>query len=207
MRGSIGTGAAPPFGQAGMLVASSEVTRERGGAGVLKINYEWGSTSGEPPGGATLPPEECGISMERIDIPLERHPTYATLAEVEVNAVRQLLQNFHEYAEKVGPEDVRQYQDIVADSADAQDLWHKMKRGFTHYPLWVPVYRWRLYYWTPPACTAGGYVEIPGGPVTPPADVDFLRQADSLDYNGSHWVLERSWISGPDIDTDIYPVA
>jgi hypothetical protein len=142
-----------------------------------------------------LPPDECNISMERLDRSLETHSRYAGLSETVVDAMRLLLQNYDQYKDD--------YESVVTGSTLGNELWKKMKRGFISYPIWTPVYRWKLYFWAAPPATEGGYKEIPGGPITGP-DTDWIRQADQLDFNGTHWVLERSWIGVPDLDVDIY---
>jgi hypothetical protein len=194
MPGTAGTG-----DYEGYFVWSSVVTKEPGGVGKLVITYGPGITTIPPSGAggsAVLPLDECGITMERLDKPIQTHPRYASLSGDLIDGITSLLQNPAEYGEQYGP-------DVAADSL-ALELYEKMKRGFTVYPLWVPVYKWRSFFWTEPTATNGGFIQTPYGPVHPPA-IDWLRQADSLDFNGTHWVLERSWIGGPDVDTDVYP--
>jgi hypothetical protein len=204
MPGAFGTG-----DLSGYVVSSSRVSREPGGVGKLQIVYvPWSMTfEGGGPAGALLPPDECGISMDRQDIPLWKHSRYSHLTDMEIEAVNLLIQNFDEYAGKVPPTSTgesRTYIEIVEDEADAEELYTKLLRGFTAYPIWVPLYRWKLHYWACPAATTGGYCESPNGPIPAP-ETDWIRQADQLDFNGTHWVLERSWMGMPDLDHDIYP--
>jgi hypothetical protein len=180
-------------------VKSSRVSREERGIGKLQIIYEAGNDTFEGGGpSALLPPDECGITMERLDRPIETHPRYSMLSDEMVDSVKLLLQNYDEYKADYEA-------DVLLDSV-ASEMWSKMKRGFTVYPIWVPVYRWAIHSWTCPSASEGGFIETPYGPITGPS-IDWLRQADSINFNGTHWVLERSWIGGPEVDTDVYPAA
>lgn len=196
LAGALGTG-----DQLGLVVAESRIVKEKGEVGLLTVRYEWASTSGNPSQGTTLPMDECSVTQEKLETALEKHSRYASLTEAELDAVRLLLQNYDQYS--------AEYEATVTGTALAEELWQKLKRGFTHYVTYYPVYRWKLYSWTPPTAEKGGFIQDPFGPIAVPADVVWLRQGDQLSFNGSHWVLERSWLGGDAsaIDSDIYPAA
>jgi hypothetical protein len=198
VRGSQGTG-----DQTGWLVDESRVVREKGGVGSLTIRYVPDAASLLPswPGASstTLPLDECSVSHEKLETALEKHVNYSSLTEAQRDAVRLLLQNYDQYK--------ADYEATVTGHALTNQLWLKLKRGMTHYVTYYPVYRWTLYSWQPPVGEAGGYIQTPYGPISVPGSVVWLRQGDQIKHNGSHWVLERSWLGGDaaSIDADIYP--
>lgn len=201
--------------QQGMVVAQSSVSRERGGRGALTIEWEWGRDSGPPPQGAELPADECSVTIDRLDTALEKHPRYREVMIGEdgrqrINAIKQLVGNWEEYkdSDKAGwifdnptPAGRPAYDGLVVE------LFDKMKGGATHFLLYVPVYRWRVYSWYPAVGTAGGSLEIPNGPITVPPDVEWIRNGDNITYNGTHWLLEKSWIGAPEWDPDLYTIS
>src|SRR5262245_56110105 len=74
LKGTLGTGLA-----AGMVVAKSKVTSEKGGIGLLVVEYEAGGS--QPTQGSTLPANEAGIQLEKIDLSLKEVPPWSTLSE------------------------------------------------------------------------------------------------------------------------------
>jgi len=193
LKGSLGTGEA-----AGMVVAKSRVTRERGGIGLLTVEYE---TSGQPAQGSTLPADEAGIETQQTDVVLRKHTRYSSLSESLRESIKTLMDNAD--ASLQGPAKT-----AVNANALAKELYDKLLAGATHFALWVPVYKLKIHSWTAPAGNVGGFRQAPPNvPILPPAGYVWLRQGDKISFNGSVWVLEQSWIAAPEWDTDIYAIA
>ena len=198
MRGAIGTGLF-----AGYRVVESKVSRGPGAVGTLIIRFE---TNGQPTQGAQLPPDETSMVLEKIERPLAKHSIYDSLSDDIVSEVNTMLSTSrtdeaHKAARKAIDES------SVAIKTLALKLFSKMRRGFTHYPLYVPVFSVTLHYWGPPTgLHAGGVLQSPPTNIlTLPAGLDWLREGDSTSYNGTHWQLTRRWIGAPDLDSEIYP--
>lgn len=192
LKGAIGTGVT-----AGMRVTKSTVTKERGGIGVLRVEYE----GGQPPQGATLPDDEATIDDQQIEIAIEKHPRYAGLSEGLLTDVKTLEETSKENADHTSA-----LSRVEADSL-ANELYLKKRAGETHYALWVPVYRLVIHSWFAPTdLTTGGFVDTPPNyPVIPPPGYEWLRGGDKASFNGSTWTVEKTWIAAPQWDADIYP--
>ena len=195
LRGTIGTGVA-----AGFRVTESKVARDRGGVGLLTIKYE---TVGQPPQGGQLPADEVEVNGEPTEVALAKHPFFTTLTNDLRTDVKTLLETAEENSTH-GPAKTR-----VAASALATKLYEKLKREFTHFPLYPSTFTQVLHYWSPPALSVGGFRQTPPtGLVTPPPtspNDGWIREGDRLSYNGTHWQLTRKWRYVPDLDLDIFP--
>lgn len=193
MRGAAGTGVA-----SGFKVEESKVSRERGGMGKLVIKYV---TDGQPAQGGQLPPTEFGIERDKFERALQEHPNYSGLSEALNTAIKTLLETAEGHSEHATAKA------LVVGDATANELYLKLRKGFTHYAIYPPVYRETEYSWDPPTgLSAGGFREDPPDDLlVPPTGVDWLREGDKVSFNGTHWQVQRSWIGGPDLDPDIFP--
>jgi hypothetical protein len=206
-RGARGTGIA-----AGLFVAESQIKRERGGRGVLIIRYE---PSGQFGGGGllnqtSLPPNEYYIDQDRFDRPLEKNLRYSDLSEYAIGAVQSAVRNPDGIWGEIfrSPEDFpNQTRFFGANFNRLIELYKKLIRGFTTYSIYPPVMRLVSYSISFPNVSGGGFREFPPLFPTLPRNFEFLRQADKVAWNGSHWRLEKSWVGGPDLDHDVYPAA
>jgi hypothetical protein len=194
MRGAYGTG---DF--SGYRVDKSTVEHAPGDRGVLSIDY---LTSGEPDQGAQLPDSESSIELQQIEQDVRTNPRYTSLTSQNLNDITTLLETDQTSAEWTAAQ--------TRTQADEQwelinELWDKLERKNTHYALWVPTVRIKVFYWSPPdGLVLGGYLEDPPAMyLTPPAGV-YLRAADSVTFNGTTWEVTSSWIGAPDWDTDLY---
>jgi len=194
-RGTNGTGVA-----AGFRVTESKVTRDRGGVGLLTIKYE---TVGQPSQGGQLPVDEFEINGEPTEVALAKHPFFTALTNDLRTKVKTLLETA-----TGNPDHVTALTAVNADALAAK-LHDKLKREFTHFPLYPPTYTQVLHYWSPPVISAGGFRQTPPtGLVTPPpttANDGWIREGDRLGFNGTHWQLTRRWRYVPDLDADIFP--
>lgn len=196
-KGATGTGTA-----AGMRVAESKVTRQKGGIGELLITYELPGGAA-PAQGAQLPADEAEVQNEKIERALQKHPRYKALSEVLLNHINVLLET---------SDDSKRATALAAVTASsgpggANELYLKLKRGETHYVIYAPVYRIVLHSWTAPATlSSGGNRETPPNfPIVPPAGNQWLREGDRMTFNGSTWQVEKKWIGVPEWDADLYP--
>lgn len=195
LKGALGTGAA-----VGMRVAESKVLRQRGGIGVLVIIYE---TNGQPSqGGGQLPPDEIDIDPNKIERAVSEHPMFDALTEKVRGQIDEAVQH---------AEGTKRDAAVALFSGNllAMKLYLKLKKHFTHYALFPPVFKLTQHSWGPPgSISAGGYREAPPSlPVNTPAGVQWIRQGDRLRFNGSTWQLEKSWVGAPEWDPDIYPAS
>lgn len=195
-RGTKGTGAF-----AGMRVEESSLTKERGEIGLLQVKYAGaGSSQGQP-----LPPDEVSLQPEKIEKALKKHPRYKTVTESLNVDVRTLLETAQD-----NPSHFPALERVIASTPEANlayELYKKLQQGFTHFPYYGPVLKQTEYYWdTPTSISPGGFRQSPimEGILLPA--VDWLREADSLSWNGTHFQLTRAWIGAPDLDTDLFPV-
>lgn len=195
LKGAVGTGTA-----AGLRVTESRVRRMRGGIGQLVIVYE---TVGQPgQGGGVLPPDEVSIEANnRLERPLEKHPKYSALSAETIQQITDAVES----GDKAKRAEAKA---LFASNPRAVELFEKLVRKFTHYVIYPPTVKLTSHHWAPPATNGGGNRQVPPiSPVTLPAGVDWLREGDALSYNGTHWVLVRTWIGAPDLDVDVYPAA
>lgn len=191
-RGAIGTG-----DMAGFYVSQCQVNRMPKQVGELIISYEAYSSSS----GATLPPDEYGLRPFEVNPKIERHPLFADLTDEEREDVRA-------WVDAPDPT-TRAANKLLVTDATAQLLGQKLLKGLESYYLAGWTYSWSLYSWTIPTLTNGAYIETPGGPLAGylGTGVDWLRQADDMEFDGFKYKLTRTWLGGPTghWDTDIYP--
>jgi hypothetical protein len=197
MRGAYGTG---DF--AGYRVDKSTVDHAQGDRGLLVIDYQ---TSGEPPQGATLPETESSIDLQQIEQDLRKHPRYTALTTGNFNDITTLLENDQD-KDAYNAAHARILADDQFELID--ELWGKLERKITHYALWTPTVRLKVFYWSPPdGLTTGGFIEDPPAMwITPPSGT-YLRAADSVQYNGTTWEVTSTWVGAPDWDADLYDEA
>lgn len=193
MRGATGSGVATGF-----KVEESKVSRERGGMGKLVIKYV---TDGQPAQGGQLPDSETSVEYDVIERPLELHSRYAALTTGQRTDIKTVLETSYENDD---------YQEAVArliEDSLALELWEKRLSGFTYFQFFAPTFHLTQYSWdAPETFSAGGYREDPPDDlIDPPVGVDWLRMADRIQFNGTHWQLQSSWKGGPNLDTDVYP--
>ncbi len=202
-KGALGGGSA-----AGYRVAESTVIPEKGRIGTLTIKYE---VNGDP-GGATLPIDEFDMTPQKTEKALEDHPRYGALTRgtlQDIRTCRETAQDSTAYLAAAG----RIAALPGATHTLALELWDKLQRGFTQIPIYPPSVKITAYSWVPPASlSGGGYREVPPAfiGVSLPSTilglpVNWLREADAVGYNGTHYHVTKSWIGGPDLDTDVYP--
>lgn len=166
----------------------------------------WGMSfrmEGLPPG-EPLPPDEGGTEMTQLEFALEKHPRYAALDLDTKEAVRQAV---HASSEKDRLEAESSF--LAGSDADAvlgNELYGKLLVGEDHFVMYVPVYKWSVASYLPPAMDKGGYPQVPFGPFPFPSGVDWLRAGDTSQYSGHYWKLTRTWIAAKQWDPQIYPV-
>lgn len=189
-KGTTGSG-----GTAGYRVSQSTVTKDRGGMGFLTIDWEANSSSS----GADLPPDEYGLLPFEVNPRLEQHPLFAALTDAQREDVREAIDHSDINNRKSA---------IAALTGEPLLLAQKLLKGIDSYYLAGWTYQWTFYGWTIPTISDGGVVETPGGPLDGylGTGVDWLRQADSYEFTGTHHRLTRTWLGGPTghWDSDLY---
>jgi hypothetical protein len=198
----------------GMRIASVNVRKQKMERGILIIIYEGSIIL---PGGVRqdpLPKDECSVDFEEQQFALENHPNYnpktSLLTRDDIACVRaspdaSSAEDREEYYERITG--------LILNEATekegwlANDLYLKLLKGITHFVFFAPVYKWTSYFWNAPLATAGGFPQLPYGPIPPPQGFDWLRKGDTLHWNGNHWVLQRTWIACFELESDLYPVS
>ncbi len=190
-KGTVGSGAT-----AGYIVAQSTITPDRGNQALLTIEWE-ANGSGS---GADLPVDEYGLLPFEVNPRLESHPLFASLNVEKREKVRA-------WVDASDPLTRQKNKDLVTDP-DAILLGEKLLQGTETYYLAGWTYQWAFYSWSIPSISDGGFIETPGGPLSGylGSGVDWLRQADSYEFTGTHHKLTRTWLGGPTghWDPDLY---
>jgi len=192
----------------GYIVDRSTVRPERGGLAVLTIVWT-AADGGGGPGEPSLPADEFGLRPFDMGPNVEKNSAFPDITAAIYNHVKQAS--------------------FLADAEAAQEAWDLLtanagsapwdqgivladflRKGVTNYYRAAFEYFWVLYSWDEPTVTAGGYLEVPGGPLAGAIfglGLSSLRQADALDYRGGNYILTRSWKCAPDghWDSVLYP--
>jgi hypothetical protein len=197
--GTLGTG-----DMDGWTVKSSKVTRAPRQIGLLEVQWQMtgaiGSGGGEGGGGELqLPQDEYGLQPFDINPKIERHSIYADFDEEQWAEVRAVVDG------TISDDRER----FVASLTPLQTaLVEKLHRGQENYYLAGWTYSWSTHHWDVPTLSAGGFLETPGGPLAGylGSGIHWLRQADSLEFNGTTNKRTMTWIGGPvgHWDTDFY---
>lgn len=194
-RGTFGTG-----DQAGYRVERSTVEPLGNGFGRLTIIYEAG---GDGASDSLLPADEYSAEPFEVNPAVEKHPNFTAITQdtlIKINSVRDSA---------IGTERVTAKDEInAAGPASAIKLLALKLKGVESFYLAGIKYTWTKHYWTIPAMTFGGYINAPSGPLAAyfTSGLSWLRQSDSLSFDGTKYRLTRSWIGGPSghWDTDLY---
>ena len=186
-----------------MRVVQSTVSKERGGIGTLVISYD---NDGQPSQGAQLPLDEVTISVEKQERSLKSHPRYDGVTEAMKGQIDDLV------SIKTTDSSYASMRAAVAAVPLGNELYLKLRSGQVSYVFYTPTFKNTLHYWTPPGgLTVGGFRTNPPASTVPlPTGsalgaLSWLREGDSVAYNGSTWQVTQAWLAGPDLDTDIYP--
>lgn len=197
-RGALGTGQT-----AGLAVSQSTVRRERGSIGVLEIEF---GTNGTPIANVPLPPDTEKIQGDRQEFSLAQHPLFAPLPKGTLQDITSIIEygsesdNFKAVALRL-----LNLNPTLKPLADKLAL--KLIRGQSHFLEYSPTYLRTSFHWEAPVnLSAGNKIETP---VTInlflPTGFLWLREADSVDFDGTFYRLEQKWIGSKEADPDIYP--
>lgn len=191
--GAIGTGVAT-----GLRVRESTVTRERGSIGMLVITFE--PFRSAPLENIPLPEDTEELRQDHLEYALEKHELFKALTSQDLSDIKTVLETSWE------DKDHQPAVDRINRTFAAQQLLAKKQKGTTHYFEFPPVYVRKSYTWVEPSTlNGGGVIETPNTVrISLPAGFKFLRQADTLAWNGTHFELKREWIGSQDIDSDLY---
>jgi hypothetical protein len=191
-KGTVGSGAT-----SGYLIASSKVTPERGGLGTLTDTWVVGGPDASPET-MSLPPDEVSVRPSNLSPRVERHPRYVTLTAAQLELVEGALRA------------------ATADRATAyaalptlgKNLVDKIRAGNESYYLAAVRYSWAAHSYSIPTATRGGYVEAIDGPLEGyfASGIEWLREADDLQYSNGIWRLTKTWQGSDAWDTELYPV-
>jgi hypothetical protein len=199
MKGAVGTGVVN-----GLRVSNSQVSKVRGGMGVLTISYE-SQPGAIPSQGAELPDDEAEIVNEKIEHAIARHPRYAALSIDLLSDIQTAVETTDDAKYQAA------FQSIFSSpqSELGFELLKKLLKGETHYLIYAPVYRLVTHSWTAPInLQSGGFVQQPpNDPIVAPVGYQWMREGDRLSFNGSLWVTEKKWIAAPEWDPNIYAQA
>ena len=194
MRGALGTG-----DMSGLRVDKSTVARETGGIGTLTITLE---SNGQPAQGAQLPPDVERCETIEAELELKKHPLFQEIPLGILHAIDIVIERVAEDDEYQRASD-----SIFAYGGLAEDLLNKLRRGLTTYPEPGVRYSRRTYYWESPE-----YLNFGNDRETPvaitiglPIDLQWLRRPDTVEFDGTHYVVESSWVGSKELDSDLWP--
>ena len=169
---------------------------------MLSVKYE---ANGQPPG-ASLPQTTQALTFEVIERALTSHPIFASLTKetlVYVNTILETAKDNPSHADAL----VRIGGLPGAQEQLAYKLIEKLERGQSHYQVSSTIFTRSTFFWTAPSSVSAGNVrQTPSTPgLTLPSGVDWLRQGDSVSFNGSIWERVERYIGAPGLDPEIYP--
>ncbi len=197
-KGALGVGAA-----AGLRVREATVQHEKAGIGLLTIEYE--SIPGQPYENVPLPPTTEQLERSSNEFSVTSHPLFASLDDRTLSNVNTLIntapsdplneQAFEELATLPQPQ-----------KATSENLYRKLRKGITFYRQYPPEFVRTSYHWDEPLNpSGGGYIETPVPfLINIPAGFQWLREADSVEHNGTFYVLREKWTGGKNIEADLY---
>lgn len=190
-RNTIGTG-----NMAGFMVSSSKVQSFKPGMATLTIVWE-ASGAGS---GATLPRDEISVEPFEIKPPVEMHPKFNSLTDDQRETIRTAVKG------STAPLRDQSTTTLGQDTAEAVQLLRLLKKGVETFYLAGIRYSWTVYSWTLPACTSGGFIQSPGGPLADylPSSFQFLRFSDQCSWDGFKWKLTSVWVGAPAGHWDTY---
>jgi hypothetical protein len=140
-------------------------------------------------------PDKEGLAPFEANPRVESHPAFATALNDHAFATVDLAINASDEKERAKARDA-----IMAASGTLPEilsLFNLKKRGVENFYLAGQKYSLTSYYWSEPTFDNGGYLDTPGGTLTLPSGMQWLRQADSLDYSNGRFELTQSWLGAP----------
>lgn len=206
--GAIGTG-----DQSGYVLTSCTV--QHIGSEQGRLTYVWGAAGSGS--GVTLPPDEVSVSGDNLSPRVESHKRYKPLDGVNVDwegesvPLLAVVQNAVQATSSTTRAKAIAILTATPVSALALELVKKLEAGREAFYMAALRYSWTTHSFTIPTMYRGGWIEAPGGPLAGyfVADIDWLREADDLQYSAGIWRLTRSWLGGPNghWDLQLYSVA
>lgn len=206
-----------------LTVSRCTVTRREGGLAELTVDYV-GATDGTSTPNEGLPPDEVWMSRTMESRALELHPKYESVVGDWSNAVHQYRLEDIQTLLKLSVTETTKRDQLkyiytpgatrsVLDSNGAavgpaipydalvHELFVKLRRGKTSYPIWLPTFNRKSYSWGAPALNGDNRIESPpSAPLAPPPGLTWLRVPDEPRWDGSKWVVESQWFGAPDWD-------
>lgn len=196
-------GAAGSGDESGYVVSRCSVTPLGSEQGQLTIVFE-AAGSGS---GATLPPDEVSVQPDNQNPRVERHPIFKplegqTVSGESVLAIVQSAVLAQDSAARTSQTDKLDTNPL------AQKLVEKLLRGQESFYMATFRYSWATHSWSVPSISRGGFRQSPLGPLAGyfVSDIDWLREADDLQYNNGIWRWTRTWQGAPGatFDVDLY---
>jgi len=200
---------------AGMMVKKCNLSRDKGGQGILTIYFE-GPDVFQP-----LPPTQVRIENKLASYPIEKHPKYLpffSTSEENGLAVESVLRGQKTYSWQ-GKDTTNAWVTNVTDPdfvPEVLEVLLKRSHGEHVYHTVAPTVEVVTFSISPPSLTAGGFTElppmsafeVPGTDInnyTLPGDVSWIRDGDRCQWNGTHYELTMSWRGQPNADPDLFP--
>jgi hypothetical protein len=206
-RGTFGTGL-----RAGWVVNQCTCDTSRGAIGLLTIEWEAGGAEAIQP----LPVGDFSLEPQEIYPKVERNPFFTGIDPDTISAVYNVLYAFNQSGTNSANTIINTRVTGPLDGGTpgtqtnfAYELLTKLQRGEESWYLAGYRYSYETFSYTEPSLTNGAIIGTPGGPVSVPSGLAWLRLADKLDpagVNGSMYKLTVNWIGGPNgyWDTDLY---
>ncbi len=194
--GALGTG---DF--AGFFVETSELIKEKGGKGVLTVNFTTDDT----------PPPRPSCEFEKIDIPIEQNPRYADLfndADQGGKYMALIDDALRASTQADRAQALARINAVSGDSVTLMEIYNKKRRGHDTYWMFAPVASIIESFVAPPLPMKGGFEEMPDSRIPYSMGWKWLRMGDKLTRpSGRFWELQKLWQGCHVIDSDLYPTS
>jgi hypothetical protein len=193
----VGTGFAAKVGY--FSVEDSSVETEKGGKGVVTVNYQSLDV---------MPPEEFALTPFEIQPPILKNVYFASLTEADRKKARAAFNA----ATAAGNTSITAAIEGTVNKDLTKALVNKWLKGEENFYLAGLKFQHTLFSFMAPAASPGGFIQFPFGTFSgyvSAAGMSWLRQSDEVIWNNGLWKLTRTWMGAPSgqWDTDLYPTA
>jgi hypothetical protein len=181
----------------GLTVRDVDLVPEAGGLAMLSVTANNIVAPGSGGGGGDLSPV-YELDWQRVDKDIRYHPAFVSGDYVLTNADRQEVDN------------CLRDPNIDADATlgfNAMELYQRLLRGQTSYPLFVPVARKSSYSTSRPITGDCGTQSTPPSQCGAPAGYVYVKMADKVIKRNGSYERSEEWVGFDEVDEMVYPAS